>query len=295
MGWLTTAVGSPERRLRAAQVTLWICLLAAIASGPTAIRIARATSHQVAAVDHPEPSVAIEGFAELFVTTFLEQAGEGRESVLEPYVDEPLNLAGIQPGATVVTRAVVVSVDGMGPSLWRVTLAADVLARRSDGYARLGLRYYTVAVVRDGARLIALGLPGEVGTVAHAAGEKSLMRLQPGLGAAPDDPAVTAATRFLEAYLAGQGEVERYTAPGRAARAIRPAPYRRLELVRAGVTSEGETRLVRVEIRAIDDDGFARVLHYTLRLARRQGRWEVLDPFAVPAATTSAAARSTRR
>ena len=291
----TSVPFSHGARVRAAQVTLWLCLLLALATGPAAMHIASAVSAQVRAIDVPAPTQQVEAFAELFLTTFLEQAGEGQESTLRPYVDEPVSLPGVTPGTAVVTRAVVVSVDAISSSIWTVTVAADVLVHRPDGYARLGVRYYTLTVARLEDRLTALGLPAEVGAARVADTAHGLVHAQPGLGAAPRDPAVTAATRFLEAYLAGKGEVDRYTAPGRIVSAIRPAPYRSLELVRGGIAPEGDRRLVRVEVRAIDHDGLARVLHYTLRLARREGRWEVLDPFAVPSAALDAAVRSTRR
>lgn len=277
---------APGMRLRVAQAAASVCLLTAVVSGPVAMHLARVAMARTAATDVPAPTHEVEAFAVLYLSTFLEEAAEGHEDVLRPYLSEPVSLKGVHPGRTVVTRAVPVSVRAERDRVWSVIVAAELLHKDGTSYARAGVRYFKVVLAGLEAGVTALGLPSEMAAPGGALSTR--ISPLPQLAQPSESPPVVAAARFVEAYLTGQGEVDRYVAPGVSVVPPRPAPYRTVQLVRAGLSAAGNSVLVRLEVVARDAAGATRGLHYTLRLARRAGRWEVTDPNAIPQASSPA-------
>lgn len=98
------------------------------------------------------------------------------------------------------------------------------------------------------------------------------------------DPAARAAVQeFLTAYLAGSGEVSRYTAPGSSITAVTPAPYSKVLVQNLNATEEMSAKTavkdgteVQVLVTAQLDQGTSsQTSTYFLTMASRAGRWEV--------------------
>ena len=185
-------------------------------------------------------------------------------------------------------RTATVAAEDLGEGYWSITVAAEVLvavveeaASSQDepgaaGYRRHGTHYYRVGVLVADDRYVATSLPGEVPAPALAEAPKLA-----GLGLQrpkPDDPIATAVRQFLAAYLAGQGEIERYITPGAPVQAVQPAPFAGVEVTRLAQVEPTDPKaptVVRAETAASTAAGAVQVLHYALELSERQGRWEV--------------------
>ena len=106
----------------------------------------------------PPPS-GLSGFAEMYLSTLLTQAGAGREDLLAPYLGYPPDLEGLEPGTWYVTQTAVWSVDSTGPEAWRVLVAATQLGLQEGGYAPAGTFFYEVGIEQTPAGLRATALP----------------------------------------------------------------------------------------------------------------------------------------
>lgn len=99
----------------------------------------------------------VAGFAELFVSVYLGQAGEGAEHHLEPFIPEPIEMQGLPPGRLYVQNLATVNVRA-GEGGWSVDVAAQVLRRMEEGYGDPAIQQYRVEL-RDDGQLRALGPP----------------------------------------------------------------------------------------------------------------------------------------
>lgn len=101
------------------------------------------------ASDDPIPvqpvAVGVGGFSEMFVATYLGQAGEGTESVLDPFLTGPVRLSGLSPGRLYVQNVSAVDVR-QTPTGWSVVVAAQVLRRIEGGYGDPAIQHYRVEV-----------------------------------------------------------------------------------------------------------------------------------------------------
>lgn len=260
---------------RIAHGLLWTLVVVGAVSGPAALlRQAVAAPQPAPAVELPEPTVGVEGFAEVFVATFLGEAGRGTEEVLRPFYPVPVELREVTPGGVYVVRTATVAAEEQGSGYWAVTVAADVLTAVDGEYRPGGWRYYTVGVAERDGRWVATGLPAQV--PAPATGEDHPRLAVANLAAPRDEPQVATVERFLAALLAGEGDLDRYVAPGAQLRPIHPAPYTETRLARLGLAEQPDGGvLARVEVVAADPAGVAHRLHYSLALVERDGRWEV--------------------
>lgn len=219
-----------------------------------------------------------EGFAELYVSAFL-QAGEGTEEDLRPFLPEELDLTGVVPRSLYIVRAASVGARAMGPRYWAVTVAAEVLASTEGGYVPAGHRYFTVGILEVPGGYVAASLPAEV----PGPGPQVPLDLTVDqLDYPTDDAATRAVARFLEAYLARQGELARYAAPGSGLRPI-SSPYSDAELIAVGFADGGRGGFVRARVHAVDASGRVALLEFSLELVERAGRWEVVRLLAAPA------------
>lgn len=275
--------------VRAATVLLWALVATSAVSGVAALLLQSREGTARSAPLSPPPSVGPQGFAELYVAAFLGEAGEGRESVLEPFYPGEVSLRGVTPAARYVARTVALDALRTGPgAYWSVTVAADLLTATEGGYRRDGVHYFRVGVLESGGGYVATSLPAEVPPPPRPA----LPRLRIGAGGGPaQEPAAEAGARFFAALLAGEGELGRYVSPGAQLRPLAPAPYRSVAVRRAWMQadeSQPGSHLVQAEVEAVDAEGRRQVLHYFLRLTVREGRWEVAEllpgaPIAGPA------------
>lgn len=228
----------------------------------------------------PAPSVAAQGFAELYVRAWLGEAGRATEDAIAAFYPQPVRLGDVTPGGVYVLDTTTVETVEQQPGYWAVTVAASVLTAVDGTYQPAGVRYYTVGVAEGDGGLAATGLPSHVASPATWVDA-------PGPAAASLSPAggeewAEAVERFLSAYLAGAGEVDRYTAPGSDLAALDPPPYVAVELVRAAAVSRGGGLVVRGEVTAVDAGGLTQVMHYSADVAERAGRWEVTELHRAP-------------
>ncbi|AEM88732.1 hypothetical protein Strvi_9481 (plasmid) [Streptomyces violaceusniger Tu 4113] len=244
------------------------------------------------------------GFAELYVSAFV-AAGEGDQDQLAPYYPSAgqLQLDG-KSGRQTATQTTAVRVRQTASGAWSVTVAARLGPKggeKEDGAKSGALRYFQVPVLAsaggDGSGAedyVAATLPAEV---AAPGGQPR----QPQLGYGPERAAVPGDTRaetardFLDAYLTGSGELDRYLAPGLHMEPVRPAPYREVEVEylavageesagpATGVPANGTRQRLLVQIRATGDDRVPVPLSYALTLTARAGRWEIAALDATPA------------
>ncbi len=89
--------------------------------------------------------------------------------------------------------------------------------------------------------------------------------------------------RFLAAYLAGDGELARYTAPASRIVAVQPPPFVSVEVLKAGFGDAPDGfQQVAMVVRATDAAGRIQVLEYALTVVQRDGRWEVSELLPAP-------------
>ena len=284
---------------RLATVGLWVLVITGALAGFAGLAGGSGASAPPPVVEASDSSVGPEGFAELYIAAWLD-AGEGEEEGLRTLYPDAPPLRDVEAGSMYAARTATVAAEDLGEGYWSITVAADVLAAVVDeaaspqdepgtaGYRRLGTHFYRVGVLATEDRYVATSLPGEVPAPALA----EVPKLD-GLGLErpkPDDPVATAVRQFLAAYLAGEGEIERYITPGAPVQAVDPAPFGGVEVTRLALvepTGPKAPTVVRAEVAASTAGGAVQILHYALELSERQGRWEVSQ--VLPAAPLEAA------
>lgn len=273
----------PATMVRAGAAGLWVLVVLGAVSGVAAL--ARpAPGSQGAAAPPPASPVAAAGWAQLYVARWL-SAGDGDEEQLRPFFPGVPSLTGVRSGGLWAARTAAVAAVETSPGYWSVTVGADVMAAdKAGGWTPAGTRYYLVAVAATpgGAALVATGLPAQVTAPALA---RSPRLVYQSVGAQVPVDLGDSVERFVAAYVAGNGELARYVAPGSPLRPVRPAPYAKTEISSValdGPVVPGRPVRVMATVRATDSDGRVAFLGYPLALAVRDGRWEVTEILAVP-------------
>lgn len=155
--------------------------------------------------DRLAPPHGLEGFAEMFVSTYLTAAGDDGVTELRQFYAAGPVAAELNGNDRWVTRTAAVAVERRSPQQWQVTVAADVLTFDGTGYRRNGVQHYLVGVVEGASGLAATSLP-----VRTPAPPPAPIPVVAG-GTAIDDPAVAALVGgFLDAYLTGMGDLRAY-------------------------------------------------------------------------------------
>jgi hypothetical protein len=237
----------------------------------------------------PDPS-GVEGFAELFIAAYL-GAGEDLTDGLGSFLDG-VSLDGVESGSWSATRTTSLGASEVAPGYYAVTVVAEVVAAEGETcgqpvWVPVGTRFYSVGVVETATGWVITGLPTMMPAPASATAPDRLIDLLDGLDATPGLEEML--SRFLAAYLAGEGELARYTSPSSPIVPVQPAPFAGVEILQAGMvgTSGGRTE-VAVVVRATDIAGRAEILEYAFVVEQRDGRWEVSELLpAPPLAATS--------
>ena len=269
------AGASAETLTRLATFGLWALVVVAALGGCGSF-LTRPTATGPAKVKVPAPTVGPEGFAELYVSTFLE-SGEGDEGRLRAFYPGSVQLRDVIPGSLYVARTATVDAKEVSRRYWAVTVAAEVLIPEGGGYRRAGTRFYQVGVAgAEAAAYVATSLPAEVPPPATLGAPPlqvgALERVRPG------DAVADAVERFASAFLAGEGELVRYVAPDAPLRAVSPPPFvavKVTDLAVHDIAGPPAAKEVLAAVRATDSAGRVQILHYSLELAERSGRWEV--------------------
>jgi hypothetical protein len=273
-----------QRRVRLSR----LALLGAVAAGPVALGVAvlSGPATVVAAPAAAKPSVMRTtavgadpaGYAQLFINAWLRSSTDDATTAqarlaqsLAPDVDLPDPAAGAQQGPESVSAVRSAQHEA---GRWAVTVAAQ--------YADGRVRYFAVPVSADsnGNSFTVTGAPGAVAGPARAEVPQSPYSVTVPTGG----DLSSAAGEFLNAYLAGAGEVSRYLAPGVRLSPVSPAPYAAVGVQQVlaveeaaaaeRVPADGTAVRVLVEVEALDSAG-RWPLAYELGLTARSGRWEV--------------------
>lgn len=281
---------SPALTVRVLHIVLWLLVI----SGPVAALLVATQVSSLrdqlelvdigAGVEVPPDTTGAEGFAELFIATYLD-AGENSTDGLLPFVDG-VSLDGVKGGSWSVTTTTSLGAKEVAPGYYAVTVAAEVVAADADGegqpvWVPVGTRFYSVGVAETTTGWTIVGLPTLVPAPARATGPELLIDRLDGLDATPGLEEML--LRFLAAYLAGEGELTRYTSPTSPIVSVQPPLFTVVEIVQAGMieTSAGLTE-VAVLVRATDGAGRAQILEFALVVEQRDGRWEVSQLLPAP-------------
>jgi hypothetical protein len=268
---------------RGSAALLWLLVLLAALGGLTALLRPNSSSDEPA-TSEPDPdavpgesAVIAGGFAERYVTAYLEAGSEG--DVLAPFLGYAPELPPTAEPVDLAAPVRAIDITKADTDYWAVTVAVGWTGQE---------RFWRVAVdLRDGA-------PNAVGLPAAVAGppnpERSALNVNMGQPAI-DDPEVKTVTEFLAAYLCGNGELARYLSPGLKLHAADPKVCSKVEVIRWGVVDgDDDTTHTVVFDALLDGDPAAnassgatpRVATYTLLLSSRDGRWEVTDLLPAP-------------
>jgi hypothetical protein len=242
----------------------------------------------------PAPDLGAAGFAELYVSTWL-TAGRDSEDLLTSFTAQRIDLHQVTSGGYWSAKTVVVDLTEVTENYWSVLVAAEVLARSDDDttaaeYRNTGIRYYTVGVVHHDTGFVVTSLPAQVSpptTLNPPA--LAVDNLEASTASSDLAEVADTMTGFVQAFLAGTGDLDRYLAPGTALVPISPAPFTTAEITALGTAPSPEDPdgvLARVEVLATDNAGNSQALEYSAVLATRDDRWEVTG--LVPAAPLAA-------
>lgn len=295
-----------------------IALVGCLATGPVALiyaatRVSSPVEQTLAAAPAPQTSttsdtVQAAATAQRLVVAWL-TASEADGPTLEAQLLEPdssidLQLPTTRPAAP--SRVWTENVEALTINRWAVTIGAQ------GGSAGTGT-YYLVPVQVEASAAAALTLPARTpGPVKASVG--SLDATDPPLAIAAADPASVTVSGYLDALLAGSGDLDRWTSPGATLTAISPAPCRSVDVQEVTTAADqmptasvDDTQLtvlavatctappVKAAGTGATQVAASTVSQYPLVLCARGGRWEVsatnpalTDPTA-PASTPQSA------
>lgn len=224
-----------------------------------------------------EAVVAAGGFAERYVTAYLEAGNDG--AVLAPFLGYTPELPATSTATELEAPVRAVEITRADTDYWSVVVAVGWTGQE---------RFWQVAVdLREGPAN-AVGLPAAVAGPAEP--ERSSLDVNMGQPAL-DDPVVESVTGFLGAYLCGQGELSRYLSPGVSITPADPKVCSEIEVIRWGVVDDDDEDVQTVVLDALLDGtvdaeetnaASPRVATYTLLLTSRDGRWEITELLPAP-------------
>ena len=280
-------------------------LAGAILCGPAGLAISltrgSATAPAAAAVEDPNRDArraAAQDVAARWTRAFLSTPAAQADR-LQLFWPGPLTLPST---AASVGDATAMDATAAAPGVWTVTVALDVTPAGGAATRRYFQVPVAVAGGTSGAQAKPLTVPAEISGPGVAA---------PGALAYPITVSSTGAAGvavhgFLSAYLAGTGDLTRWSAPALSVNPVTPAPYGDVQVAQLqasddaaglsnGQPSDGTAvhLLATVAMRLLaTEDGQAdayRTGQYLLTVTARAGRWEVsaIDTAPVVANTSS--------
>ncbi len=223
-------------------------------------------------LDRPAmPPSGLEGFAELYLGTYLTAAGPERTEQLRrfyPGVPESTGNEVTRFVRQVVTLDVVSPTDG---AVWDVQLAADVLVHDGAGFLTDGIHHYRIGIAATGQGMVATGLPVRVAAPAPS----PIAATRAAAEVIDDQNLIALVSGFLDAYLTGTGDVRSFAANAAVPAPIAPAPFARVIVDEVTGAPLGPDRLwLRVVATGAAADGDLRIEHH-LVVAAAGGAWVV--------------------
>jgi hypothetical protein len=262
---------------RATAIVLWLLIFLAAVGGIAALLRspssgASDSGASPAATDHSQSRFVASGFAERYVTAYLEAGRDG--SKLVPYLGYTPELPGTAQAGAVSATVRTVDVTEADDDYWAVTVAVG-----SPGAER----FWRAAVEVDkDFDAVAVGLPAAVAAPPDA----ERVKLGVTMAEPPaDDPVVDTVTGFLSSYLCGQPDLSRYLSPGTSMTAVDPAVCDTVEIVRWGATPDEDghqTVVVDAQLEDNEARGNTRIATYSAAMTRRDGRWEIAELLPAP-------------
>ncbi|MBE8519412.1 conjugal transfer protein [Amycolatopsis sp. H6(2020)] len=233
----------------------------------------------------PAPSASPEGWAEMYVRSWLSATRDDSAELETFYPPGVKSQRAV--GTQVPVDTAVISAASPGPGVWSVVVVTDVLVLQPDGKRTASLLCAQVAMAGTGDAYVATSLPSPVacpGTLGAAA-------LAYDEVADPAGPVGQSVTGFLAAYLAGQGQLDRFVSPGVSLALPKPAPFVAVQLAevrthekfepgQAARPLDGTAVHCLVRAAAWHATGQSMPVDYALTLVARAGRWEInrIDP-----------------
>jgi hypothetical protein len=266
-----------QRRLTAA--ALWVLIGTAALGGLVGL-VRQEPTAQVPTNDAPTTLPAgADGFAELAVSAWLSSTPTTQSEATAFFI-------GDVPVPAIADGLVVGQISAVGwraseDDTWAITVAA--VFETADGLQR-SIWYLEVTVIGEAGRYQAAGAPALLPSRLVSSGQPGRSFDRP----MTSDPIAVTVSGFLDSFLAANGDVARYAAPGSNISAVVPTPCASTSL--RGIETQASTDTARVhaqvECSAGDD---AWTFEYEVVLGLRDGRWEVrsVGSPSAPAATTS--------
>lgn len=301
---LTAAQGSSQTGLRALGArAVTAAAIGALVCGPLAL-VVGFTSMQVkpvaaqAVVDHRLTPVqqSTGEYAAGFVAAWLSSTRDNPSPLAAYVASSSVKLLSTQPWA--YRDLTVASVDVTdGSDLVSVVVAANVEEldmESEDGATIWPRRYFAVTVNASEAGLSVIGLPAPVAAPSKADTPVKLAYTESVMASSTAKATVVA---FLNAYLAGSGEISRYVTPGSEITALTPAPFQVLEISDLLADTEpsdnpntGAVVHVLATVDVSSAAGQQLTATYALTLTARDGRWETTSVDFTPLASSKPAA-----
>lgn len=225
-------------------------------------------------VEPPADTGPVEGFAELYVTSYLTSDPGSAERV-------------VNGESRRVLRTVSLGAESIDSGYYAVTVAVELEADQSNSVpveatgSLASMVVYRVGVVEADGDWSPVGPPAVVSPPATVPSPDLLVGRLDGLDGVSglEDMVV----RFLSAYLVGDGELARYLAPDLQLTPVLPPPFASVELLEAGTVSTGDgVREVVAVVEGVDETGRGQVLQFGLMVGQRDGRWEVAELLPAP-------------
>ncbi|MFI5586314.1 conjugal transfer protein [Amycolatopsis sp. NPDC051758] len=279
-----SAIRSASRR--AGRVAAWLTVVASPLLTITGLLVlAPAGAPSMRDGGAPAPSASPEGWAEMYVRSWL-SATRDDSAELEAFYPPGMK-SQRAVGTQVPVDTAVISAVSQGPGVWSVVVVADVLVLQPDGKRTASLLCAQVAMTGSGDAYVATSLPSPVA----CPGTLGATPLAYDEVADPAGPIGQSVAGFLGAYLAGQGQLDRFVSPGASLGLPKPAPFAAVQVaeVRTHEKFEPGQAARPVDGTVIhslthawgwDATGQSTPVDYALTLVARAGRWEInrIDP-----------------
>lgn len=286
---LPDAAVEPARRVmtgKAGRAAAWLVVVAsplATVGGLVALR--QGAPENPAVPTAAGMKVGPQGWADMYVRSWLSVSRDDTAGLAAFYPDGMRSEREV--GSQIPVATATVSAVSPAPGEWSVVVAAKLLTLQPDGSRPAKITCEQVSLVGAGSSYVATSLPAPVACPATAPPPA----LAYGSPADLTGPIGQSVTGFLTAYLAGQGQIDRYVSPGSNVAPVIPVPFASLRLQdlrtremfepgQAARPLDGTQIHVLARVRCFDATGQSTLADYPLTLTARSGRWELtrIDP-----------------
>ena len=205
--------------------------------------------------------------------------------------------ADLPSAATIYKDLAVASITpSEGSDLVSVVIAGNVQEQGGKEKTVWPRRYFLVIINTGQDAMGVVGLPAPIAAPAKSEQGATLVYTE---AVVPTDAAAKAVTSFMAAYVAGQGDMNRYLSPSSSLTPIVPAPFTAVKVqslqanvASRGTPSDGDELKVLAKVQMIGTTGQKLTSTYALTLIARAERWEISSLDLTPAEAESEAIKS---